>query len=85
VICNFLPLNTRVFDMSFECKECGEKVSDSKMAGLVFGQIASATLSGYGIETKSGLTKGFSSRDFGSGILSGLGINCPKCSGKNWK
>ena len=85
MICDFLPLNMRVFDMSFECKKCGEKVSDSKMAGLVFGQVASATLSRYGIETKSELTKGFSSRDFGSGVLSGLGVGCPKCGEKNWK
>lgn len=71
--------------MTFECKECKEKVSDSKMAGLVFGQIAAATLESNGVKTQSALTAGFSSGEFASGFLSGLKVKCPKCNKSNWK
>jgi hypothetical protein len=71
--------------MSFECKKCNESVSTSKMAGLVFGQIARATLESKGIKTESGLKAGFSSGDFGAGFLSGLKIQCPNCGEKNWR
>lgn len=70
--------------MSFECKKCEEKVSNSKMAGLVFGQVTSATLKTKGIETQSSLASGFNSGDFSGGFLSGLGIKCPGCGSKNW-
>lgn len=71
--------------MSFECKNCKEEVSNSKMTGLVFGQIAAATLSSKGIKTQSGLTAGFNGGEFGSGFLSGLKVRCPKCDSTNWK
>lgn len=71
--------------MTFECKECKEKVSNSKMAGLVFGQIAAATLASKGIKTQSELTAGFNSGDFAAGTLSGMKVKCPKCNGSNWK
>lgn len=70
--------------MSFECSGCKEKVSNSKMVGLVFGQITSATLEIKGIKTKASLTAGFSRGELGSGFLSGLGIECPKCKNTNW-
>lgn len=70
--------------MSFTCANCSEKVSDSKMAGLVIGQVASATLSSKGIQTRSDLTSSLSKGEFTAGVISGLGIKCPKCNGTNW-
>lgn len=71
--------------MSFECKECKENVSNSKMAGLVLGQIAASTLESKGITSKSALMAGFSSGEFGSGVLSGMKVKCPSCNKSNWK
>ena len=70
--------------MSFSCKECGETVSNSKMAGLVFGQITKATLERKGIHTESELSQGFNSQEFSGGFLTALGIKCPKCKKSNW-
>lgn len=71
--------------MSFKCKGCKETVSYSKMAGLVLGQVGSATLESKGIKTQRELAKAFDTGEFGAGVLSGFRINCPSCNGTNWE
>ena len=86
MIRDFLPLNIRIFDMSFECASCNKKVTYTAMAGLVFGQITSATLASKGVQTtKSGLAQGFSKHEFTAGTLNGLGIKCNACSKTDWR
>ncbi len=72
--------------MSFTCGSCEKVVSYSAMAGMVVGQITSATLSAKGIETtKSGISNSFSKHDFGAGFLNGLGIKCSACNKSDWR
>lgn len=71
--------------MSFVCVNCEEEVSSTKMAGLVFGQLSRSFLEGKGILSEQALKARFSSGDFTSGFLSGLGVSCPKCGKTNWK
>lgn len=71
--------------MTFKCKKCSEEVSNSKMAGLVFGQIAAATLEGKGVKTQRELAAGFNSGEFGSGFLSAFRVKCPSCEASNWE
>lgn len=71
--------------MSFKCKKCKEEVSNSKMTGLVFGQITVATLESKGIKTQKDLTTGFSGGDFGSGFLSSFNVKCPNCKESSWE
>ena len=70
--------------MTFKCKNCEEKVSNSKMVGLVLGQVASATLEGKGIKTRPALTNCLNSGEVGAGVLSGMGVSCPNCNSANW-
>ncbi len=70
--------------MSFKCNGCNKSFSDSKMAGLVFGQISRSLLESRGVLTEGKLTQGFSSGDFRAGFLSGLGVRCPSCDAKDW-
>jgi len=70
--------------MPFQCKNCKEKVTNSKMVGLVFGQIAAATLESKGIKTQSALVTKFKSHDIGAGFLSAMRVECPNCRKTNW-
>ena len=58
----------------FICKSCDEKVSNSKMFGLVIGQIGREKFE----------QRGFSKGDILAGALSGFRIACPNCSKTNW-
>ncbi|MBG5884866.1 hypothetical protein I4990_18180 [Providencia alcalifaciens] len=64
--------------MDFKCKECGEKISGSKMIGLIAGKIGKAKLEQSGVNS-------FSKQDFLSGFLTGFKISCPKCGKCNWE
>jgi hypothetical protein len=70
-------------EMSFECNNCNESVSNSKMAGLAIGHIGRAVLESKGINTTSELTHAFDSGDFSAGLLSNS-VKCPKCKASDW-
>jgi DNA-directed RNA polymerase subunit RPC12/RpoP len=70
--------------MSFKCENCGEEVSNSKMAGLAFGQISKSILESKGIGDLSMLRSAFDKGQFAAGYISGLGIKCPSCGNANW-
>ena len=70
--------------MTFKCKNCKEKISVSKMVGIVIGQVASATLAAKGIRTSSDIKMGIMDGSVGAGILSGMRVSCPKCRMANW-
>lgn len=65
--------------MGFECKECGNKVTNSEALGL-----AVATVSKTVIENKIGASA-FSKAEFSAGLLSGFKVPCPDCDKSNWK
>lgn len=64
--------------MEFKCKPCGEKVSGSKMIGLVIGQIGRSKADNMGVQ-------GFSKQDLLAGIMSGFKVSCPNCGKCNWE
>jgi len=70
--------------MSFKCENCGETVSNSKMAGLAFGQISRNILESKGIGEKEVFASALNKGEFSAGYLSGLGIKCPSCRKSNW-
>ncbi len=70
--------------MSFECKNCKEIVTNSKMAGLAIGHIGRALLERKGINTSSELADAFDSGDFTAGMLSNS-VKCPSCKKSNWE
>lgn len=69
--------------MSFECNECNEVVSNSKMAGLAVSVLAKSLLDAKGISGAAALTKAFDKGEFSAGVLSNL-VKCPKCGASNW-
>ena len=64
--------------MEFKCKECGEKVSGSKMIGLIAGKIGRAKVIDQNIAA-------FSKQDLLSGFVTGFKVECPKCGKCNWE
>lgn len=66
--------------MSYSCKSCKEKVSNSKMAGLVIGQVSREVL-----EAKNITRSSFSNGEVMAGLLSGFRVKCPKCGKTNWE
>jgi len=67
--------------MAFSCGNCNSTFSDSKMVGIVVGQIGRDL-----VNRELGLPKSsnFSGRELTAGILSGFNIKCPKCGKSNW-
>jgi len=64
--------------MDFKCKACGEKVSGSKMIGLVIGKIGHDKATNMRVNA-------FSKQDLLSGIMTGFKVNCPNCGKCNWE
>lgn len=62
----------------FKCKLCNEKFSNSKMIGLIIGQI------GRDKSESKGLSN-FSKPDFIAGLVTGFKVRCPDCNGSNWE
>lgn len=60
----------------FICKSCKEEVSNSKMFGLVIGQVGREKL----VERNA-----INKPDVLAGILSGFRISCPECQKTNWE
>jgi S-methylmethionine-dependent homocysteine/selenocysteine methylase len=69
--------------MTFKCKNCDEKFSNSKMAGMAITSISQTILNSKKISTSTDLSKAFDRGEFSAGILTGL-VNCPKCNKSNW-
>ena len=64
--------------MDFKCKACGEKVSGSKMIGLIIGKIGHDKAMSQGVN-------GLSKRDLLSGFGTGFKVSCPNCGKCNWE
>lgn len=65
--------------MSFQCRACERKVSNSEMLGLAIGHCGRTVL-----EKKMG-ESAFSREQFTSGLLNGFKVPCPSCGKSDWK
>lgn len=70
--------------MTCKCGNCDKEYSNSKMAGLIFGQVAKSVLERRGYSSENAVKAAFNSGEFSGGFLSAMGVKCPSCGASDW-